>query len=144
MQVLFMKRRDSRIMDLLKGPIGRREFFIAFLSILAVSVIGGYAIFVLLSMASPSSWHVVITFVWSLLNLSIFTFFAMRRAMDIGISKWWVVLLWLPALFDLRLLMLLGKYAGIGISLTAVAISGTAASLSGLVLLAILLFSRGN
>ncbi|MEW8224816.1 MAG: hypothetical protein AB2748_03670 [Candidatus Thiodiazotropha endolucinida] len=94
----------------------------------------------LLGNETPSPWYLEITFAWGLFVLAVFTPFAIRRAIDIGISKWWVVLLWLPPFFNLKFLMILSKYADFVIS-GAILWPALVVALFSLVYLGVLFFS---
>ncbi|MCG7937614.1 MAG: hypothetical protein N0C88_01990 [Candidatus Thiodiazotropha lotti] len=122
----------------------RRPYFVSFLIVLVTAIIGGYVLRVLLLREeSLSPWYLEITYAWGLLVAGILTPLALRRIRDIGISKWWVVLIWLPAILNLKFWFILSEYTDTEVS-SDVFESSTVIALVSVIFLSVLLFKSSE
>lgn len=127
-----------------EGRLKRRPFFYRFIVVGLIAVIGGYLLReTLVSKNEISPYYLEITFIWSLIVLGLLTPFAIQRSRDIGISGWWVLLLWLLPLSDLKLMLIISKYTELSIR-GNVLWAATITALMGLVFMTILFFSRSG
>ena len=125
----------------LENRLKRRPYFFVYLGIVLFGVVGGYLLRkFLITGNSVSPLYLEATFAWGLLVLCTLTPFAVQRSHDIGISGWWVLLLWLPPFVDFRLLLILSKYTDLKIN-EIVFWPSIFIALAGLVFMVVLFFS---
>jgi uncharacterized membrane protein YhaH (DUF805 family) len=109
-----------------------------------IAVAGGYFLREALTTNNEiSPYYVEITFIWRMIVLGLLTPFAMQRSRDIGISRWWVLLIWLSPLSDFKFLIIVSEYTEININGKMLWLA-TIIALMGFVYMITLFFSRSD
>jgi uncharacterized membrane protein YhaH (DUF805 family) len=127
-----------------EGRLKRGPYFYRFTVLSLLAILGGY--FLRETLASDneiSPYYLEISFVWSIIVLALLTPLAIQRCRDIGISVWWVIILWLSPFSSLKFYMIVSEYTGFTISGTALMVSSFMA-LVVLIFVVMLFISRGT
>jgi uncharacterized membrane protein YhaH (DUF805 family) len=127
-----------------EGRLKRRPFLLRFIILSLFAVFGGYVIRSLLGTENDiSPYYLEITFLWKIVILAVFTPFAIQRCRDIGISIWWVLLLWISPLSNLKFSLIVSKYTGFTISGITLWVL-TFIALLAMIFIVMLFFSRSD
>ena len=128
-----------------EGHLKRGPYFYRFTVLSLLAILGGYLLReTLISANEISTYYLEISFVWSIIVLALLTLLAIQCCRDIGISVWWVIILWLSPFSSLKFFyMIVSEYTGFTISGTALMVSSFMA-LVVLIFVVILFISRGT
>ncbi|MBT3033059.1 MAG: DUF805 domain-containing protein [Candidatus Thiodiazotropha sp. (ex Lucina pensylvanica)] len=127
-----------------EGRLKRRPYFYRFIALSLLAILGGYLIReILVSDKEISPYYLEISFVWSIIVITLLTPLAIQRCRDIGISVWWVIILWLSPFSSLKFYIIVSEYTGLNISGTALMVSSFVA-LIVVIFVVMLFFSRST
>jgi len=133
-----MNKYIQRLKDLYKGRVGRRRFTVTIL----VAGLGLAAFVINVPPEILNTWYVLVPYYLALIPLSYYiTCLYIRRLHDIGLSGYYVTLLFVPAVF-----IWLG-FAASSVGSTAVVplmLAAGAGQLVNIILTLILVFKRGE
>jgi uncharacterized membrane protein YhaH (DUF805 family) len=127
-----------------EGRLKRLPYLYRFITLSLLAIIGGYFLReILVSDNDISPYYLEISFVWSVIILALLTPLAIQRCRDIGVSVWWVIILWLSPFSSLKFYIIISEYSGLSISGKALMVSSFLALLV-LTFVVMLFFSRSR
>jgi len=113
-QIMILTHITNTLRD---RRISRGKYFGAALVMVAVATPLGYLLReILTTPEGVSPYYLEAIVAWGFFLLLVWTPIAVKRSHDIGLSGWWVLLLWLPFPLEFKSMLLINKYLGIELS----------------------------
>ncbi|ODB84903.1 hypothetical protein A3194_14145 [Candidatus Thiodiazotropha endoloripes] len=127
-----------------EGRLKRLPYLYRFIALSLLAIIGGYFLReILVSDNDISPYYLEMSFAWSIIILALLTPLAIQRCRDIGVSVWWVIILWLSPFSSLKFYIIVSEYTGLTISGKVLMVSSFLALLV-LIFVVMLFFSRST